>query len=164
MLVVSDTSPVTNLAAVGRLNLLKTLFTEILVPEEVRDELVLGGTGNNPGADEVRTAPWFIVSPVDTLQRDEITHAHRALDIGEAAALALAVARSADLILLDDKAARDAANALHLSCVGVVGILLLAKTRGLLPQVRPILDDLRSQAGFRLADAVYQEAIRLAGE
>lgn len=164
MLVVSDTSPITNLAAIGHLDLLEALFTEIIIPEEVRDELVLGGTGNNPGANEARTSPWFVVARVELQQRDQLARAYRALDTGEAAALALALARSADLVLLDDKAARHAANALHLSCVGIVAVLLLAKSRGLLQAIKPILDDLRSKAGFRLADTTYQEALRLAGE
>ena len=70
----------------------------------------------------------------------------------------------ADLILLDDKAARQAAGALNLTYIGVVGILLAAKSRSLVPLVKPILDDLRAIAGFRLADATYQHALRLAGE
>jgi hypothetical protein len=86
------------------------------------------------------------------------------LDIGEAATLALALARSADLVLLDDKAAREAARTLNLAYTGIVGILLVAKSRGFAPQIKPILDDLRSRAGFRLAENVYQNALRRAGE
>jgi uncharacterized protein len=164
MLVVSDTSPITNLAAVGHLDLLQALYTQITVPEEVRDELVLGGSGSNPGANEVLSASWFVVVPVDAQQRDQLARTYRALDIGEAAALAVAVAHSADLILLDDKAARNAAGALHLAYLGVVGVLLAAKARSLVSLVKPILDDLRSVAGFRLAEATYQDALRYAGE
>lgn len=164
MLVVSDTSPITNLAAVGRLDLLQMLYGQIALPEEVRDELVYGGSGNNPGAHEVLTAGWFVVMPVDAQRRDQLAGMYHALDIGEAAALALAQARGADLILLDDRAARDAARALGLSHIGVVGVLLAAKTRGLISLVKPILDDLRATAGFYLAEAVYQAALRTAGE
>ena len=114
MLVVSDTSPITNLAAAGHLDLLHALYTEITIPEEVRDELVFGGSGNNPGANEVLSASWFVMISIDAQRRDEIARTYRALDSGEAAALALAVERSADLILLDDKAARQAAGALNL--------------------------------------------------
>jgi len=164
MLVVSDTSPITNLAAVGHLDLLQTLYTQITIPEEVRDELVLGGTGNNPGAREVLSESWFVVAGVDARARSQLAQAHPALDVGEVAALALAVERSADLILLDDQAARRAASTLQLAYVGLVGILLAAKTRGLVGLVKPILDDLRADAGFRLAEAVYQDALRHAGE
>ncbi len=164
MVVVSDTSPITNLAAVGHLDLVQMLYGQITIPEEVRDELVLGGAGNNPGAHEVLTAGWFVVVPVDAQQRDQLARTYHALDIGEAAALALAVAHAADLVLLDDKAARDAARALQLAHIGVVGVLLAAKARGLVARVKPILDDLRATAGFRLAEAVYQAVLRAAGE
>lgn len=161
MLVVSDTSPITNLAAIGHLNLLRELYEQITIPEEVRDELVLGGAGNNPGAREVRSETWFTIVSVDAQERGRLARAYPALDLGEVAALALAVERSADLILLDDKAARRAASDLKLSYVGIV---LVAKSHGMVALVRPILDDLRSRAGFRLADAIYQNALRYAGE
>lgn len=164
MLVVSDTSPITNLAAVGRLDLLHALFDQITIPEEVRDELTLGGTGDNPGAEEVQSKPWFVVAHVDPQQRDRLIQTYRALDLGEAAALALAMDRSADLVLLDDKAARQAAQELKLAHVGIIGVLLSAKVRGIVPAVKPILDDLRTHAGFRLAETVYRDALRHAGE
>jgi hypothetical protein len=70
----------------------------------------------------------------------------------------------ADLVILDDRDAREAAEALGLTVTGVLGILLRAKRKGLLPQVRPVLDALRSQAGFFLTDKVYLHTLRLAGE
>jgi uncharacterized protein len=164
MRVISNTSPITNLAATGRLDLLHVLYDQIIITGEVRDELVLGGDGNNPGADAVTTASWFHIEYVDPLARDQLARQFSALDLGEAATLALAIAQPPHLILLDDQAARHAAASLTLPYVGIVGVLLVAKARGLVPLVKPILDDLRVQAGFRLADRVYQEALRRAGE
>ena len=164
MRVVSNTSPITNLAAVGYLPVLEKLYGQITVPEEVRDELVLGGHGNNPGAHEIVSEPWFVIESVTAQERDRLVQTYPDLDSGEAAALVLAVIRSADLVLLDDKAARQAATALHLRRVGVVGILLAAKTAGLVPLVKPILDDLRVEVGFRLAEVTYLDALRQAGE
>lgn len=165
MLVISDTSPITNLAAVGQLDLLRALYGQITIPEEVRDELVVGGSGNNPGASEVLSEPWFVIARVDAQRRDQLAQAYPALDIGEVAALALqTVERSADLVLLDDKATRTAAATLNLAHVGVVGILLAAKSQSVIPLMRPILDDLRARAGFRLAETTYQDALQRAGE
>jgi len=56
MRVISNTSPITNLAAAGHLDLLQRLYGQITIASEVRDELVLGCAGNNPGADVVVTA------------------------------------------------------------------------------------------------------------
>lgn len=63
MLVVSDTSPIINLATIGHLHLLPELFTEIVIPSAVFDEIA--GEGNNePGSVEVKTASWVRVLPV----------------------------------------------------------------------------------------------------
>lgn len=164
MLVVSNTSPVTNLAAVGRLDILQHLYGQITVPEEVRDELVFGGSGNNPGASEVRAGEWFTILPADNLQRDQLLRQFRAVHRGEAAALALAKQHRADLVLLDDRAAREAARSLQLAYTGIVGVLLAAKHAEFIPWVKPVLDDLRTIARFHLAERVYQAAIQAAGE
>ncbi len=164
MRVISNTSPITNLAAVGHLDLLQQLYGQITIASEVRDELVLGGAGNNPGADAVVTASWFVVEHIDPFARDQLARQFPELDLGQAATLALAVAQSSQLVLLDDWAARRAAASLSLPHVGVVGLLLAAKSRRFVPLVKPILDDLRAHAGFRLADPVYLEALRRAGE
>ena len=86
------------------------------------------------------------------------------LDWGEAEALALAIQLKADLVLLDEQTARYAAQYLNLRVMGVVGLLVRAKTIGLLSRIHPQLDALREQAGFYLSEAVYREALRLANE
>ncbi len=49
MIVVSDTSPITNLAAVGQLDLLRQIYGQVIIPEAVFNELTAAG-GNHPGA------------------------------------------------------------------------------------------------------------------
>lgn len=62
MLVVSDTSPIINLASIRHLHLLPELFTEIVIPTAVFDEIA--GEGNNePGSVEVKTASWVKILP-----------------------------------------------------------------------------------------------------
>ena len=83
------------------------------------------------------------------------------LGAGERAALALESSES--LVLLDDAAARTAAKQLGLSTTGTLGILLLAKERGLVTAVVPVLTSL-GQRGFRVAEAVRLRVLQLAGE
>jgi predicted nucleic acid-binding protein len=59
VLVVSNTSPIINLAAIGQLDLLRQLYTTIMIPVEVYDEIVVSGHGQ-PGSHEVATEPWFV--------------------------------------------------------------------------------------------------------
>ena len=131
MRVISNTSPVTNLAVVGYLDLLLALFGQITIASDVRDELVLGGGSNNPGADIVNTASWVHIEHADLLARDYLARQFPALDLGEATTLALAITQSTQLVLLDDRAARHAAASLALHYVGIVGVVLAAKARGL---------------------------------
>jgi uncharacterized protein len=161
MIVVSNTSPLTNLAAVGCFNLLSTLFGQVHVATGVVAELSAGGH-EWPGATETRQADWIRVvqvgntSLVDALRLD--------LDRGEAETIALALELGADLVLLDEQAGRFAAQYFNLSVMGVVGLLVGAKSKKLVPEVQPLLDALRWQAGFYLSEAVYRHALALAGE
>ncbi len=161
MIVVSNTSPITNLAAIGKFDLLHKLFGEIHIPVAVVQELSAGGV-QWPGAAEVERALWVKQNRVedqwlvDALRLD--------LDRGEAETIALALQLRADLVLLDEQMGRLAAQHLGLKVMGVVGLLLRAKQLGFVSQVRPLLDDLRQVAGFYLNQAVYDRALEAAGE
>ncbi len=58
MRVVSNASPLINLARVGRLDLLQRLYGELLIPHAVWQETVIAGAGE-PGADQIKNAPWI---------------------------------------------------------------------------------------------------------
>jgi predicted nucleic acid-binding protein len=64
----------------------------------------------------------------------------------------------------DERLARRVASRLGLSVVGVLGVLLEAKKKGCLTAVRPVLDDLLTQAGFRIGSDLYALALSTAGE
>jgi predicted nucleic acid-binding protein len=161
MIIVSNTSPLTNLATIGEFELLKLLFDEIHIPEAVWDELHAGGR-DWPGRLEVASADWIhrhIITnrlSASALQRD--------IDQGEAEAIVLATEIHADMILLDEKQGRHAAVRWGLKPLGVIGIILEAKKRGLLEKVRPRMDLLRENAGFWIHEGLFQYALNLAGE
>jgi predicted nucleic acid-binding protein len=85
------------------------------------------------------------------------------LDAGESEALILAQGIGAKAIILDEKAGWREALALGLNVTGTVGVVLLAKERGHIPLVKPVLDALL-RAGFRLSVTTYQIALNQAGE
>ena len=82
---------------------------------------------------------------------------------GEAETIALGMKRPDALLVVDDRAARGAATAARLDVIGTVGVLLLAKERGLVETVGLVLDEL-TELGFRLSDRVRREALGRAGE
>ena len=63
MRVVSNTSPIINLAGIGRLDLLRDLYGAIVIPRAVYGEIT--GFGQHlPGAAEVQAADWIAVYEV----------------------------------------------------------------------------------------------------
>ena len=86
------------------------------------------------------------------------------LDIGEAEAIALALELKADELLIDERLGRREAVRLGLSITVVLGVLLIAKNRGLISKVQPIIDALILQANFRISRQLYEEVLRTANE
>ena len=161
MIVVSNTSPLTNLAAINHFELLQKLYGAIHIAQGVWQELNHGGL-RHPGSREVEGASWCHHYEVSS--RDLVTTLRRDLDKGEAETLALAIELKADLVLLDEQEGRHAAIRLGLVPLGVLGVLLQAKRLGMIEEIRSRLDALRHQAGFFLKDILYRQMLEQAGE
>ena len=160
-MIVSNTSPIINLACIGRLDWLPMLYGEIVIPPAVFHEITVAPP-NSPGAVEVRTAAWIRQYPVNNPPL--VASLLLELDPGEAEAIACALEVKAKLLLIDERRGRLVAHRLGLSVTGLMGVLLLARKRGLIDSIRPSLDDLRRVAGFWISDALYRRVIEEAGE
>jgi hypothetical protein len=159
--VVCNTSPITNLAAIAQLDLLRQVYGEIVIPQAVYDELT-ALPNPVPGTLEVQTLSWIQVQTV--MDQAQVAEFRRKVDLGEAEALALALEVSAERVLIDDAAGRAIALELGLTITGVLGVLLMAKQRQLITAVRPLMDGLIAQAGFWVSDELYQRVLQQAGE
>ena len=160
--IVSDTGPLIALARVGRLDLLRRLYGQVIVPPAVHAELALGS--NRPGAMALAAtleAGWVVVQP--TTDTSAVSEVARHLDRGEAEAIALAEQRSARFLLIDDAKGRRIARQRGVRMVGVAGVLLAAKSQGMLGAVAPVLDAL-SRAGYRLSPRLVAGVLARAGE
>jgi len=161
VIVVADTSVLINLCRVGRGDLCRLLFHEVLIPPEVAVEFErLVSTG--PRFAGLKLPDGVCCQPVTVVPALPLST--RGLDPGETAALALALEIHADAVLLDERRGHEVAVQLGLRTVGLLGLLLQAKTAGFLPAVQPVLDSLRREAGFWISDSVRQQVLRLAGE
>lgn len=161
MTVVCNTSPIVALARAGYLDMLRAVHGEIIIPDAVFNEITVAGAGE-PGALEVNTAAW--IRRRAALDARLVTALGLELDAGEAEAIALAIECNADLILLDERAGRHAAQRMGLTVTGTLGVLIAAKDRSHLTSLRPVLDALRTEAGFWISDALYVEVLSAAGE
>jgi predicted nucleic acid-binding protein len=86
------------------------------------------------------------------------------LHAGESEAIALALDRQCDAIVLDDKLARETADRLGLRVIGTLGILILAKEKGLLSEIRPLVIQMMERISFRISPAVLNKALSLLSE
>lgn len=163
MIVVSDTSPITNLAAISQLNLLQQLYSHLIIPtvynEMVKvDQLV-------PGAVEVQTLPWIQTQAVaDSQQIVAIQSIQENIDVGEAEAIVLALELKADLLLMDERRGRAVATSCGLNVTGLLGVLLQAKQNSLIPAVKPVMDQLIEQVDFRVSSQLYAAILQSADE
>jgi predicted nucleic acid-binding protein len=160
--IVADTGPIIGLAKIGRISLLKKLATEVLIPPIVHKELY-GKIGSESGQiDQALSDFVHVVEPAPLeLNVDEPLSN---LGEGEKQSIFLASTLKREVILLiDDRAGRQAADNLSISKIGLVGILLLAKKKGLIDNVGSLLHELRA-AGFWLSDEVIAAARKLGKE
>jgi len=156
--VISNTSPLVALWMLNLLPLLQELYTEVLIPEEVRDEFF--ATESETRAAALKSAPWIRTVH---LRNPANIATHGEVDIGEAAVFALAEEREARLVILDDRGARRYATRIGLPFTGTVGLLLEAKERGVIEAVTPFLDILLAN-GVHLSPSLISDVLQQAGE
>jgi len=162
MLVVSNTSPLSNLAIIDRLEILRGQFGTIFLPPAVRLEL---DRLSHPAARTRLTAAfrdgWLQVVP---LLRPVPAELAGLLDPGETEALALALQLPASLILLDESAARLKATQFGCAHTGVLGILRWAKDTGKINSLTAEIRNLRVEARFFISPTLEKKLLASVGE
>lgn len=163
MIVVSDTSVLSNLAIIEQLSLLQQLYDTVIIPQAVAQELA-SASPENLEIKAVLDLPWIETRQVTNPTMVEMLQDDRELDKGEAEAITIAFELQAQRLLIDERLGRREAIHLGLSVTGVLGVLIAAKAEDILPAVKPIVDDLITKAGFWVNEQLYAEILRVAGE
>lgn len=161
MIIVSNTSPINNLAAIKQLEILHELYDQVVIPEAVNRELT-EATSPVAGAAEVRTLNWIETRRVSNRKAVETLRIE--VDEGEAEAIALALELNATLLIIDESLGRTVASRLGIPITGLLGVLIEAKNQGLILTVKPLLDDLIVKAGFWVAQPLYNRVLQTVGE
>lgn len=156
--VVSDTSVINYLAAVGQTALLPMQFGKVFVPPAVWRELhARQGLPGTTAADAAEKSGWLVVQAP---KPNQILKQLRAdLNLGEAEAIALACELKPAFVPLDETDGRAAARSLGLQVIGTAGILVQARTSGQLQKIKPLLDRLIQEFRFRLSRGLYSQLI-----
>ena len=158
--VVSDASPLINLARVNQFDLLATFYGQIVITEAVYEEVVVRGEGRD-GSREVKEATWIDVQ----VPQDELAVRALAAELGrgEASAIILAQELDAPLLIIDEVRGRRIALQLGLKVHGTLGVLTRAKREGRIVSLRQALDLLRAR-GTWIDQELFDEVLRIVGE
>ncbi|MEQ8540657.1 MAG: DUF3368 domain-containing protein [Coleofasciculus sp. D1-CHI-01] len=157
--VITDTSPIQYLYQTNLLNLLPSLYNQIIMPQGVAEELAQGRS-LGVALPEPDLLSWITIRPV---QESPLLPSASDLGIGEREALTLALETPDSLVLLDDALARRCARQLNIIFTGTLGIILKAKQSGYIEAISPILNQLET-LGFRCDLQTRAAVLNLAGE
>jgi predicted nucleic acid-binding protein len=165
---VADSGPLIHLALVGQIALLPRYAHPILIVPQVYEEVVTQGAGK-PGAQELEAACQAGVVQIREMANQQLVSRVRqaspaTMSDVDVMVVALAMEQQAAL-LSDDSAVRTLAMGQGLSVIGSVGLLTRARLDGVIPALKPLLDQLIA-SGFHLDPhgQVYQDAVRKVGE
>jgi predicted nucleic acid-binding protein len=147
--VIADATPFIHLERIGLVHLLPEVFGTVIVPKTVAREVAAGHSRQSSGLD-LRSMPWVTVEPDAS---SPVVLAEPGLHPGEIAALSLALAIPDHLLVIDDRAGREAALHLGLRFIGTAGTIIKARKHGLIPSAAVVFDQLDA-TGFRLATAI----------
>jgi hypothetical protein len=161
MIIVSDTSPLSNLFIIQQLQLLEKLYGKVIIPGAVMNEL-LQLEKRRIDLSSIKNAKWIEV--IDVSDRPLVDELSQDLDVGEAEAIVLAEMLHADWLLMDETKGRSIAKTQGLHIVGLLGVLLLAKEKGHILSVKELLNDLINKAKFRVGEELYNRIIEMSGE
>ena len=154
MIVVADTSPIRYLLLIEYIDLLPQLYRKIAIPKRVYTELVAPNAPNVVKVWANHLPSWVEVKTI-AIQADL---ALQRLDPGEQEAILLAQELQAELLLLDDKAGRQAALLRNLSVTGLLGVLDEAANLGLISRFE--VADRLLKTNFRIAPGLLQMFIK----
>jgi len=153
MIVIADTSPLNYLLLIEQIDLLPHLFEKIIIPDGVRDEMVVSSAPIVLRQWITNPPPWLTVQTVD-----EVDATLSVLDPGEQAAITLSQLLSADLLIIDERLGRRMARDRGIPIIGTLGILDDAASQGLIDITEAIAR--LQQTNFRISQRIIQTLLR----
>jgi len=138
-IIISDASPIIALENIGRLDILRTLYEEIIITDIVAEEV------------QMELPDW--VRRDSSYDKDLYVSLSTRLDEGEASAIALAVQKKDCLLIIDEKKGRKLAKELGVEITGLIGVIVKAKGAGIIDSGKLVLNELEEN-GFRISDSL----------
>lgn len=156
---VVNASPLIFLSRAGMVDLLKQAGSTIVVPSAVAGEIQQRGV-NDPTAQALGNNKLLVILDVPLIPANIQSWD---LGAGESSVLTHVYNNAGMVAVIDDLCARRCAVTLNIPVIGALGLVLIAKKRGVIPLARPVMDELR-QTGMYLSNAIMNQALALVGE
>lgn len=159
--VIVNSTPLLILGKIGKLEILHKMYQEIIIPQAVFHEVT---KKNDIAGKAVQAAcqDWIKVEAIKDMREYAMYRAK--LHAGEVEVMIIAQqSPKADLIILDDMAARKTAEFLGLPLSGTIGVLIKAKQKGIIPEVMPIIEEME-KSGFFISIKVKSMIANKTGE
>jgi len=156
--VVSNTTPLVTLASIHKLDILKELYSKIYIPNAVLAEIKAGK--GKIGYFDIDTIDWIIPRKISNVFSMNYLID---LDKGEAETIILAEELQADIVLIDEKFARDFAKIRGLTLSGSLGVLLEAKNRGIISQIKPLIEKMLANRRY-LSEKIILDLLKAVDE
>ena len=156
--VIANSTPLIILSKIGELEILKNLYGEIIIPRAVFEEVT---RKNDLAKEKILNSEWIKILEVQDKSDRKIYQAK--LHDGEVEVMMLAKEISADLLIIDDNAAKKTAKFLGFKVTGTLGILMKAKAEKIISEVRPILEKMLAEK-FYISDEIKNLVLKTAGE
>lgn len=154
-MIVADTGPIIAFARIRRLDILRSVASEVAIPPAVYRELISAGPGR-PDYEAIEDSPWIRQHEVSRLLIAPTLHD------GEREAIALALELGLP-VLMDEQRGRRLAMRHHIVVIGSLGMLAMAKQQGIIPEVRPIIEELLA-SGYWISREIIDNFSQLVGE
>lgn len=155
-MIIANSTPLINFAAIHRLDIIEQLFGKIVIPKAVEIELVEKGE-KYPTTNEIQKVTFIEVMEIQNITLCNSLKLN--LEDGEAESITLALEQKAELLLLDELAGRTMAQFHNIPFIGSIGCLVEAKSIGIIPKIKPLLDAMRTKARFWIDDELYQQVL-----
>lgn len=158
MIVISDSSALISLLSVEKLDILGKLFETVMIPEAVYNEVFNKKVSNL----DLKKTKFLQIEKVT--DRKMVKLLKMQLGYGESEVIALALEKGIDRVIIDDKQARKVADKLGLKVIGTLGILILAKEKQVIKEVRPLVLSMMEKINFRIDRALLNKILGILNE
>jgi predicted nucleic acid-binding protein len=148
-IIISDTSSLIALTNIGELELLKKVYEEVIITPDIAEEYGL------------EIPDWIRIEQIKDIQKFKLLNLE--LDKGESSGITLALENEASLLIIDEKKGRGIAKKLGIKITGILGMMIRAKEKGVINEVRPLIEKLE-KVDFRMSERLKTLILERVGE